>query len=137
MRCSSAQENVMNAKRISKVKRNTARRHRHEIVAGAVGALGGAGMGAIVAGPPGALAGALIGAAAGTLTAWSSEENALDVTANDRKLDAEIGVSEGDLGVAGLLHPPAKRGVFSAESVGQGGSAESAQADGPIPPPPD
>ena len=52
-------------------------------------------MGAIAAGPPWALAGALLGAAAGTLTAWSSEANAVDLTANDRKLDAEIGVSEG------------------------------------------
>ena len=128
---------VMNAKRppSSKVKKNAARRHRHELAAGAVGALGGAGMGAIAAGPPGALAGALIGAAAGTLTAWSSEENAVDEAAHDRKLDAEIGVSEGDLGVPGLLHPPAKIGAFSAESAGQGGSAEPPQADGPIPPP--
>ena len=106
-------------------------------MAGAVGALGGAGMGAIAAGPPGALAGALVGAAAGSLTAWSSEENAVDEAAHDRKLDAAIGVSEGDLGVPGLLHPPAKIGAFSAESAGQGGSADAAraEAEGPIPPP--
>lgn len=129
----------MNAKKIpsSKAKKHAARRHRHEAAAGAIGALGGAGMGAIVAGPPGALAGAIIGAAAGTLTAWSSEANAVEVAANDRKLDAEIGVSEGDLGVPGLLHPPATTGAFSAESVGQGGSTEPAQADGPIPALPD
>lgn len=124
----------MNPKRIptSKSARDAARRHRHELGGGAIGAIGGAGMGALVAGPPGAIAGAVIGAAAGTLTAWASEANAIDDAAHDRQLDAEIGVSEGDLGAPGLEHPPAKVGALSAEVVGGGASTESTQAGGRI-----
>ena len=72
----------MNPKRMppTKAEKDATRRHRHEMASGVIGAIGGAGMGAIAAGPPGALFGGLIGAAAGVLTAWSSEANAVDVT---------------------------------------------------------
>ena len=103
----------MNAKRTyrSKAKKDAARRHRREMAVGTIGVLGGAGMGAIAAGPPGALAGALLGAAAGALTAWSSEANAVDFGPNDPDFEAEIGVSEGELAVPDLEHPPARLGV--------------------------
>ena len=104
---------------------------------GAFGALGGAGMGALVAGPPGAAAGAVIGAAVGTLTAWAADANAEDLAATERRLDAEIGVSEGDLGVPSLEHPPAKLGALSAESSGSGGSTSTTLSGGSILPPPD
>ena len=121
----------------SKSERQAARKHRHEAGGGVIGALGGAGMGALVAGPPGAAAGAVIGAAVGTLSAWAADANAEDLAATERRLDAEIGVSEGDLGVPGLAHPPAKIGALSAESSGAGGSTSTTLSGGPILPPPD
>jgi hypothetical protein len=75
----------------SLVQRSAARRHRHEVVATLVGALGGAGMGAIAAGPPWALVGALLGAVTGMGTAWSAEANSIQ-----REQEGETGASEGD-----------------------------------------
>ncbi|MEO8755590.1 MAG: hypothetical protein ABI624_23250 [Casimicrobiaceae bacterium] len=102
-----------------------------------MGALGGAGMGALVAGPAGAIAGAVIGAGMGASTTWAAEGNAAELLAEDRALDAEIGVSEGDLGVPGLKHPPATRGAFSAASMGAAATTAETLAEGPILPPPD
>jgi hypothetical protein len=51
----------------------------------------------------------------------------------DRELDAEIGVSGGDLGAPNLKHPPATTGVYSAASSGAGASGES-PAEGPMQP---
>src|SRR3954464_8308960 len=95
-----------------------ARRHGFEAAGGALGALGGAGLGLLAAGPPGALVGALIGAAAGASAGWAHESATLEQAQRDRKLDAEIGVSGGELGVPGLEHPPASVGAFSAEASG-------------------
>src|SRR5689334_9973219 len=98
--------------------RAATRRHGFEAAGGALGALGGAGLGVLAAGPPGALLGALIGAAAGASAGWAHESATLERAQRDRKLDEEIGVAGGDIGVAGLKHPPAKIGALSAESSG-------------------
>lgn len=109
----------------------------HEALGGALGALSGAGMGALAAGPPGALAGAVIGAGMGASTAWAAGANAAEVAAREAALDAEIGVSGGSLGIAGLKHPPAKIGAYSSEAVGNGSATEDGTlAEGPILPPP-
>ncbi len=94
-------------------------------------------MGALAAGPPGAIAGAVIGAGAIGSTSWALEADNAERALRDQQLDAEIGVSEGDLGVAGLKHPPAKVGAYSAASLGVGGSSDPVLAEGPILPPPD
>ncbi len=129
----------MKTKRSSKNKaqRDAKRRHVHETAGAAVGAIAGAGMGALVAGPPGAIAGAVIGAAAGGSTSWALEGNNAELAKRDQQLDAEIGVSEGDLGAPGLKHPPAKVGAYSAASLGVGGSTDEVLSEGPILPPPD
>jgi hypothetical protein len=119
----------------SKLKRDAARRHRHEAGGALVGALGGAGLG-MVAGPPGMVAGAILGGAAGTLTSWALESNATDLEARNKRLDAEIGVIGGDIGVPGLEHPPPKTGAYSIASTGLDDPGESRLAEGPIQPPP-
>ena len=111
--------------------RNAARRHRHEAEAAAAGALGGAAMGAM-AGPPGAAAGAVIGGVVGALAAGAAEANAADLADTERRLDAELGISEGDIGAPNLKHPPAKTGAFSAASSGAGSSSDEEPAEGPI-----
>jgi YHS domain-containing protein len=95
------------------------RRHLHEAEAGAVGALMGAGMGAVAAGPPGAVAGVVIGGVAGTLMEWAVETDSAQADDRDRQLDAEIGVAGGDIGVPGLEHPPppAKGGAPGGNAV--------------------
>lgn len=114
--------------------KDATRRHEHEAEAGVAGALAGAAMGA-VAGPPGAAAGAVIGGVVGALAASAVEKDAAERTAEDRELDAEIGVSGGDLGAPNLKHPPAKRGLYSAGSAGAGAMSDAAPAEGPMQPP--
>jgi hypothetical protein len=115
----------------SKAARDSARRHRHEAEAGAAGAVSGAAMGAM-AGPPGAAAGAVIGGIVGALASSAFETNSADLAEIDRKLDAELGVSEGDIGAPNLEHPPAKIGAYSAASSGASSSTDSAPAEGPM-----
>ena len=99
----------------------------------ASGAAAGAAIGAF-AGPPGMVAGALIGAAAGAATgaALGGDHDAED---EDKKLDEEIGVTEGNLGAASPNAPPASRGTYSGASAGAGstGVDDSAPDEGPIP----
>jgi outer membrane lipoprotein SlyB len=83
-------------------------RMEHEAEAGALGALGGAVAGA-GAGLPGALVGAAVGAIAGAIAGAALDSADSDRSARTRKLDAEIGVSGGDLGAPNLLHPPERR----------------------------
>jgi hypothetical protein len=116
-------------------KRDTARRHGHEAVGGGVGALSGAALGAM-GGPAGALAGAGIGSVAGAVASWALEADASEREAKEEKLDEEIGVSGGDLGVECLEHPPSKTGAYSAASMGLGDSGDETLAEGPIQPPP-
>ncbi len=112
-------------------------KHAHEAVGAGAGALGGAAWGAI-GGPPGAVVGALIGGAAGALATWALEAEKVEENAREEKLDEEIGVMGGDIGVAGLEHPPAQRGAYSSAAMGAGsstGSDETSPAEGPIVPP--
>lgn len=119
----------------SKKKVGAERRHRHVAGGAVLGAIGGAGLG-VIAGPPGIAAGAVLGGVAGTLTSWALESNATDLEAKNERLDAEIGVSGGDIGVPGLEHPPAKTGAYSVASMGLDDPGESRLAEGPIQPPP-
>jgi hypothetical protein len=119
---------------MSKKRKSTPKsRHRlqHEAQASASGALVGAVVGA-VAGPPGAVAGAVLGGIAGAITGALVEENAALATARTRTLDAQIGVSGGDLGTDAVEHPPAKIGAYSMGSAGAGASSDEAPAEGPM-----
>ena len=110
--------------------------HLKEAGGALVGAIGGAGLG-VVGGPPGMAAGAVLGAVAGTLTAWAMATGDTGGAAEDSALDKEIGVDGGDIGIAGLQHPPDQRGTYSAAAVGAASVApdESVSAEGPITPP--
>jgi hypothetical protein len=103
----------------------------HETEGAATGALAGAVVGA-AAGPPGMVAGAIIGAAAGTVAGAVLDAEASRKGARTRELDAELGVSGGDIGAPNLQHPPAKVGAFSAGSAGAGASSGGASAEGPM-----
>jgi hypothetical protein len=85
----------------------TAAIHRiqHEAEGGAIGALGGAVAGS-GAGMPGAIAGAIMGGLAGVVAGGAVDSDDGDREARTRVLDAEIGVSGGDLGAPSLRHPP-------------------------------
>ena len=80
-------------------KRVAGRRRRYEASGGVLGAIAGASVGAIMAGPAGLAAGALVGAAMGASTAWAMEMRPKDAEQRDRKLDRDIGVTEGEIGV--------------------------------------
>jgi outer membrane lipoprotein SlyB len=84
-------------------------RIEHEAEGGALGVIGGAVMGS-VAGLPGALAGAVIGGIAGAMAGGAVDSESGDDTARTKKLDAEIGVTEGDIGAPNLDHPPGRAG---------------------------
>jgi outer membrane lipoprotein SlyB len=110
-----------------------ASKHRHEREAegGAAGAIAGASMGAI-AGPPGVLAGAVIGGVVGAVAGAVLDRSSTERAARAGELDAEIGVSGGELGAPNLEHPPAKSGLYSAASTGTGSSTDASPAEGPI-----
>ncbi len=112
------------------------RRLFHEAEGTASGALAGAVVGA-AAGPPGIVAGVVLGAAAGRLTGQALDNESARKAARTRELDAEIGVSEGELGAPNLLHPPATVGAYSRASSGAAVPAERAPAEGPMQPPED
>ena len=103
----------------------------HEAEGGGAGALAGAVVGA-VAGPPGVVAGAIIGGIVGTVTGAVLDAEALRKAAHNEELDAEIGVTGGDLGAPNLEHPPAKVGAFSSASTGVGAPADEEPAEGPM-----
>jgi sporulation protein YlmC with PRC-barrel domain len=109
-------------------------RAAHEAVGAAGGAITGGILGTI-AGPPGVAAGAVLGGIAGAITEAALEKGAEAEAARTRDLDAELGVSEGDIGAKNLRHPPAKRGVYSGASAGADSSSGGSPAEGPIPPP--
>ncbi len=104
---------------------------------GVIGAVGGAGLG-VLAGPPGIAAGAVIGAVVGTLTSWAMVAGSSEAEATDERLDREIGVDGGDIGVETLEHPPAQRGAFSAAASGATNVApdDEVTSEGPIASPP-
>lgn len=120
------------------MKQDAARRARYEVSAGAVGAIAGAGFGGIFAGPAGAAAGAIVGAAMGAASGWAAEMRAKDDARRDEKLDRDIGVIGGDIGVTGLRHPPSRGAALSREASGAGSAIERpVSAGGPMTPPPD
>jgi hypothetical protein len=106
-------------------------RHEHETEAGVAGALAGAALGGI-AGPPGALAGAVLGGVFGAGAAAALEASSADESARTAELDAEIGITGGDLGAPNLEHPPAKTGAYSGASAGVTSSTGASPAEGPI-----
>jgi hypothetical protein len=117
--------------------RAASRRQLHRVQGGMVGGLTGAGLGLLAGGPVGAIAGLAIGGAVGALTAWALDANAVEAAWHDQQLDADIGVTNGDLGSPNLEHPPAKIGAFSREVSGAGTAVDIREAHGPITPPPD
>ncbi len=96
-----------------------------------VGAFAGAATG-VLAGPPGIVAGAVIGGAVGAAAGVAAHDGRLDHEAKDAEADQDIGVIGGDLGAARPDAPRARRGTFSAASLGLGGRAEAAPSEGPI-----
>jgi hypothetical protein len=110
-----------------------ARRHLLDAAGGAAGAISGAALGAM-AGPPGAVAGAVIGGIVGALASAAVQSEAYDIADRDRELDAELGISEGDIGAPNLEHPPAIVGAFSIANSGADVVTDEAPAEGPMPP---
>ena len=107
----------------------------HELPGAAGGAVAGAIVGAL-GGPAGSVTGAVLGGVAGALAERAVENDQDRESAHQRKLDAAIGVSDGELGAPNLEHPPAKIGAYSvASSGGASGGDDSAPAEGPMAPP--
>jgi phage tail tape-measure protein len=106
----------------------------HEAEGAASGALAGAVLGA-AAGPPGILAGAVMGGVAGAVTGAVLDTESSREALSARALDAEIGVTEGDLGAPNLEHPPATVAAYSAASVGVASPSGEPPAEGPMQPP--
>jgi hypothetical protein len=83
----------------------TAALHRieHETVGGFLGAMAGAVAGA-GASLPGVLAGALMGGIAGVIAGAALDSRMAIARLRSRRLDEEIGVTSGDIGVRQLAH---------------------------------
>lgn len=92
-----------------------------------LGAIGGAALGAL-AGPNGVIAGAIMGGIAGLLAAFALTRHARMNAYVQEALDEDIGVMGGTLGAPNLEHPPAKMGLYAAESTGMS-SEQSGLAD--------
>jgi outer membrane lipoprotein SlyB len=120
-----------------KTQRYRRRRRGYEVTLGLLGALGGGGLGLVVAGTAGLGVGIVLGGAAAALGAWATQRQEQEMAERDSQLDIEIGVDDGDIGVPGLEHPPAKVGAFSKEVSGAGSSTEVTPASGPFLRPPD
>lgn len=111
---------------------DTKKRHEREIEGGGGGAIAGAAVGSL-AGPPGAAVGAVIGAVAGAIMGAAFEDGEAAKDAEERKLDAEAGVSGGEMGAPNLKHPPAKVGAYSGASSGAGSTeGDEEPAEGPM-----
>ncbi len=102
------------------MRRNKARtgiNHRTESIVAVSGTVAGAAVGTI-AGPIGTFAGAIVGMVLGAATGAMLEEENEREHQHDGKLDTEIGVYDGPMGVAGPDDPPARVGAFSSSSSG-------------------
>ena len=110
-----------------------ARKHRiaREAEGGASGALAGVVLGA-GAGPPGMVAGALVGGMVGALAGSVLDGASSSQASHERDLDAQIGVSKGDLGAPNLEHAPSKTGAYSTASLGLETSSGEEPAVGPM-----
>jgi len=80
-------------------------RIEHETEGALLGAITGAVVGA-GASLPGMIAGAVMGGIAGVIAGAALDSADADREARTRRLDEEIGVTSGDLGVPHLKHPP-------------------------------
>ncbi len=110
------------------------KRVERDLAAAAGAAAAGAMVGAI-GGPVGAVIGAIAGGAVGALATEGVAASDAAKSLNERRLDKEIGVSEGELGAPNLEHPTAKKGLYSAGAAGV--SNETGEvAEGPILVPP-
>jgi phage tail tape-measure protein len=127
---------VKKKKVIDASKKSEKGRVAHEAEGAASGALAGAALGA-AAGPPGMIAGAVIGGIAGAAAGAALDTASSREEARTRELDAEIGVTEGDLGAPNLKHPPAKVGAYSGASSGAAASSGEEAAEGPMQTPED
>jgi phage tail tape-measure protein len=103
----------------------------HEAEGGASGAIAGAVVGA-AAGPVGIVAGAIIGGVAGAMAGAVIDRDSSRQASRTRVLDAQIGVSEGELGAPNLKHPSATVGAYSAASAGAESSSGEDPAEGPM-----
>jgi hypothetical protein len=110
--------------------RRRGKRIVHEIEGAAGGAVAGA-VGGAIAGPAGVVAGAVLGGLAGAAAESALEEAELRRGSRARELDAQIGLTGGDLGAPNLEHPPARIGAYSAASAGAA-QASHAPAEGPM-----
>jgi hypothetical protein len=79
----------------------------------------------------------VVGAAIGALAGGAIDSGKTADAAEDVKLDAEIGVSGGELGAPNLEHPPTKIGAFSGGSSGASAAEGEEPAEGPFLVPPD
>ena len=93
----------------------------------AAGAVAGA-----IAGPPGIIAGALLGSAVGAAASIALDAHHVEERRKEEALDEEIGVIGGDIGAAPPNQPPAKRGAFSAASMGLAKESDVPPTEGPI-----
>jgi outer membrane lipoprotein SlyB len=107
------------------------RRVTREAEGGASVGLVGAMVGA-AAGPPGMIAGAILGSVVGALAGAVVDDDASRQALQTRKLDAEIGVSGGDLGAPNLAHPRATIGAYSSASAGVSSASSGEPAEGPM-----
>lgn len=103
----------------------------HEAMGAVAGAAAGAALGAI-AGPPGAIVGGVVGGIAGAIATVALERGAQDEENRAERLDAQIGVSDGELGAPNLRHPPARTGAYSAASAGVESTTGGTDAEGPL-----
>jgi hypothetical protein len=98
---------------------------------GVIFALAGTVLGAM-AGPPGLVGGAIVGGVLGMFTALAYGSQAERHAAHDARLDADLGISEGDIGAPNLPHDPARIGAFSAAAMGAGSYRDQEPAEGPF-----
>jgi hypothetical protein len=87
-------------------KHDQLKRAEHEVFGAAGGAATGALVG-VIAGPPGMIAGGVVGGVVGALAAVALEREDDEQVATSRRLDEQIGVTSGDIGVPSLHTPPA------------------------------
>jgi hypothetical protein len=106
-------------------------RDQHVIIE-AEGALAGAAIGSF-AGPVGAIAGLAIGGVVGAAADMALERQHRRDRADEARLDAAVGIIDGDMGAASPDQPPAVVGAFSSGSAGAGaGPSSHPVSEGPM-----
>lgn len=95
------------------------------------GVAAGAALGAF-GGPAGVVAGAVVGSAVGAVLAIAHNRQMHRDQEVDDRLDADIGVIDGQIGAPNLKHPPATVGAYSAASSGSATDVRNYDAEGPF-----